>query len=218
MTLFEFGGTPTEVAEDPSTGKAAAGVRATLWTAETGGTQWTTGVTDLIGGGVGGTIISGAFGRWRWSINDPTDQAANVWLQPEGISGAPGVRWLVRSHESYGPTGPQGLRGPQGDPGPPFPLPAGTAAPGSVPILNDTGDGTIWADPTSLPGGSGAGGYEGAAPGSILRWPTPDKADQLLPRPTSRLDVTIRWYLPAAPPEGGGYSIPGVDEWVDTSA
>lgn len=108
MTLFHFGDSPDLVAEDPSTGKASVGVRATLWTSKTGGTQWTAGVTDLTSGGVGGVVVSGAFGRWSFTINDATDSAATIWLQPEGASGSPGVRWLARAWESYGPPGPKG--------------------------------------------------------------------------------------------------------------
>lgn len=181
-----------------------------LWDAEVGGNRYGGDAVFDDNGGTGGQVIAPPGGRLSFTM-DETLGAKECWLD----LGA-NERWRLRSWESYGPQGDPGPTGPPGS-GLPWPLPSGTAADGSIPVLS--GGATIWTDPSTIIGGGGsAGGYEGAAPGSILRWPTPDQADQVLPRPTSRLDVVIRWYLPTAPPEGNGYAIPGIDEWVDTSA
>lgn len=188
---------------------ATTSLPATVWTAETGGTQ----VLDIVDhyGGTGGTVTPGPGGRFKFDATfEDGSEFSLVWLD-FGVGG----RWPFRGLQAYGPQGPQGDPGPAGS-GLPFPLPSGTAEDGSIPVLTAGGTATVWTDPSEIIGGGG-GGYEGAAPGTIVRWPTPDKEGQVLPRPTSRLDLIVKWYLPAPPPEGNGYAIPGIDEWVDTS-
>lgn len=65
--------------------------------------------------------------------------------------------------------------------------------------------------------GVGGDAYATMAPGSLIVWPPPNQAGQLLERPTSRIDVVVDWNLDTYPPEGNGYLIPGVDRWTDTS-
>lgn len=66
-------------------------------------------------------------------------------------------------------------------------------------------------------GGTLGDPYAAAPPGDLIVWPTPDKAGQLLPRPTTRLDLVVDWNLDTPPPSGGGYLIPGTDRYTDTS-